>query len=530
MNRGLRYLSSSLLAGALLGICAAAHASDDLPRLNPLTALDSAKPATVYLWFSQTRGITAEPATDASAMEKLRYTWALPPGFTREKPRDLVTIVHNDQQDVLWGHESYPPGSLGGDVISVAIDGTTDREDGTRLFAPRPQDVLIFRDFILEMTRTIPCRRIIHYGLGEGGMFVTTFGGRFPALSMGVIAHNSGAAELAATKGGVHGVPLVFLHGTDDEMFPLSRSFSARESYGFDGHKMAYVHVLPGWQDQPAPYAVQQAVNTCVGLSTDDPAEALVRARSLLAAGPIVGKKPIPAAPALAMAVLRRVDLEPAKAFVRDPNVPGGGRTTSSFPKPFKTVSAPVREEAIALAAMIERACSDELATLKTKMGTPELLKACADTGGDDATKLEAATAMVMHLWLLREQLRGIDAFETLAATSGIDVLLSDRADAGEALVGKLAAKPPAKEGLEMIIAMASEVAGYHSVPFDLAGDMRAMANTSGVEPALGTRARPLVDALERGRAEGVKRFAATMDGIAARLSTSLKDSSTNPR
>ena len=94
-------------------------------------------------------------------------------------------------------------------------------------------------------SRTIRCRRIIHYGLGEGGLFATIFGGRFPALASGVIAHNSGSAAIAASKGGVLAVPIVLLAGTDDEQYRVGRSFSARDAYAFDNHAMVFVHILP---------------------------------------------------------------------------------------------------------------------------------------------------------------------------------------------------------------------------------------------------------------------------------------------
>jgi hypothetical protein len=517
---GLLLLAGGAVAagGAIAGAPAKQPVSPQPPpRLDPLTKLDEAEPGKVYLNLSKVKGTMAEGPTDASnAGDRLRYTWALPKGFSREKPRDLVTLIHNTEQDVMWGHDNYPPGSLGDDLISVAIDGTTDRDDGTRVFAPRPTDIVIYRDFILEMTRTIPCRRIIHYGLAEGGMFATVFGGRFPALSMGIIAHNSGSAQISATKGGVLGVPIVLLAGTDDEQYRMARSLAAREAYEFDGHKMVFVHILPKWQDQPCPAAVRHGVDLCVGLATDDPEEALDRAERLMRPGETVRGKPVPPALHMARAVLKRVDLEPPPEQKRDPNIPGGGlRGAKSFPTAFKKLPPEVRQKAVAHAAVIEGWAQKALTPLRQRVGTAEKLRAAirTDPKADNETQakqLREAARTVGTLWLLREQLRGVDAMETLAADCKLDELLTERADAGDELVEKLAAQPPAAEAMAAISDALHGVAGYHSLPMDLAQQARKLTKATGV-PAGAADALPLIEAVMEGFDQAVGDFATLM-------------------
>ena len=494
-------------------------------RLNPVDRIAEASAGTVYLWASKAKGIMAGGATDGSEVgERLRYTWALPPLVTgaslatRAKALDLVTLVHSDEQDVMWGHDNYPPGSLGEDLISVAVDGTTDRDDGTRLFAPRPQDVVIFRDFVLELSRTIRCRRIIHYGLGEGGLFATIFGGRFPALCNGIIAHNSGAAEAAATKGGILGVPIVLLAGTDDERYRIGRSLAAREEYVFDKHAMVFVHILPKWQDQPCPAAVRQSVDLCVGMTTDDPTEALERAERLMESGPTTRGKPVPAALHMARAVLRRVDLQVPTEEKRDPNIPGGGlRGIGGYPKPFKAVDAQTRQRAIALAARVEAWAQTALAPIRAATPTPARLGELLAIDGKaepavKAKRLRAASKLLATLWLLREELRGIDAMETLASDLKLDERLTEVADAGDELARKLAATPPASEALSMISEALPKVAGYHSLPADLAQQVQKMVRAHGIDAAEGDKI-PLVQAVLEGFDDGVAEFAVVMGG-----------------
>ena len=514
---------SCVLQGAVSGAQPQAAAPALPQRLDPVTKIADAKAGTVYIWTSKAKGIMAGEATDDSDVgERLRYTWALPPLVTgaslagRARALDLVTLVHSDEQDVMWGHDNYPPGSLGDDLISVAVDGTTDRDDGTRLFAPRPQDVVIFRDFVLELSRTIRCRRIIHYGLGEGGLFATIFGGRFPALCNGIIAHNSGAAQMAATKGGVLGVPIVLLAGTDDEQYRIGRSFAAREEYVFDKHAMVFVHILPKWQDQPCPAAVRQSVDVCVGLTTDDPAEAMERAERLMQPAPTTRGKPVPPALHMARAVLRRVDLEAPKEEKRDPNIPGGGlRGNNTYPKPFKAVDGPMRQRAIALAASVEGWAQTALAPIRAATPTPAKLaeQLAIDGKAEPAEKiarLRAASKMLTTRWLLREQLRGIDAMETLASDLKLDERLTDVADAGDELVRQLAASPPASEALALIGEALPKVAGYHSLPADLAQQVQKMAKAHGIDAAEAGKVA-LVQAVLDGFDDGVAEFAVVM-------------------
>ena len=522
---GLLSVAAGVQPGLTAGVQPQAPAAVQPRRLDPVNRIAEASAGTVYLWTSKAKGIMAGEATDGSEVgERLRYTWALPPLVTgaslatRAKALDLVTLVHGDEQDVMWGHDNYPPGSLGEDLISVAVDGTTDRDDGTRLFAPRSQDVVIFRDFVLELSRTIRCRRIIHYGLGEGGLFATIFGGRFPALCNGIIAHNSGAGEMAATSGGILGVPIVLLAGTDDERFRIGRSLAAREEYVFDKHAMVFVHILPKWQDQPCPAAVRQGVDLCVGMTTDDPAEALERAERLMELGPTIRGKPVPPALHMARAVLRRVDLEAAKEEKRDPNIPGGGmRGSGGYPKPFKAVDSQTRQKAIGLAARVEGWAQTTLAPIRAATPTPARLAELLAIDGKaepavKAERLRAASKLLSTLWLLREELRGIDAMETLAGDLKLDERLTEVADAGDELVSKLAAAPPASEALALIGEALLKVAGYHSLPADLAQQVQKMVRARGINAAEAEKVL-LVQAVLDGFDDGVAEFAVVMGG-----------------
>src|SRR5690606_30883548 len=111
--------------------------------------------------------------------------------------------------------------------IIISPDGPSEGLNGTRLFLGEAEDAIIFRDFLLEMSRIFPARGIFLYGHSQGGFFVAYFAGEWPAATEGVVAHASGAWSWSDREGGVQGVPIVFMHGTADPVVPYRQSPAA---------------------------------------------------------------------------------------------------------------------------------------------------------------------------------------------------------------------------------------------------------------------------------------------------------------
>src|SRR5690606_29815273 len=138
----------------------------------------------------------------------LRYTWSLPPTFQKGKACDLVVLCHGTGLDYRWGHANHDPLTFRTNDIIISPDGPSEGPNGTRLFLGEPEDAIIFRDFLLEMSRVFPARGIFLYGHSQGGFFVAYFAGEWPAAAEGVVAHASGAWSWSRREGGVQGVPI----------------------------------------------------------------------------------------------------------------------------------------------------------------------------------------------------------------------------------------------------------------------------------------------------------------------------------
>jgi poly(3-hydroxybutyrate) depolymerase len=121
--------------------------------------------------------------------EGIRYAWRLPIDYKTDKSYDLVVVCHGTGTDHRWGLSALDARTFMPGTIVVCPDGMSSLAQGIRTFRADDGDVLAFRDFILEMTRTFPADRIFLYGFGQGGAFALNFAGQFPSLAEGIVAH-----------------------------------------------------------------------------------------------------------------------------------------------------------------------------------------------------------------------------------------------------------------------------------------------------------------------------------------------------
>ena len=466
-------------AGWTLCLAASCAASDAPADRDLMTGWKDAAPGTVYQWKSRVKVNRADEASD----ESLRYTWAVPEGLAPGKPRPVVVLIHGEEKDYSWGHRAFPPGSLRKDSISVSLDGTTERGDGTRGFFMRMEDAIGVRDFALELSRKVPVGPIVLCGFGKGGQFATVFAGRFPALGNGIVSYGGGAAARAAIKGGIVGIPLVFMHGTGDRLMPIAQSVDARDAYVETDHHLTTLRIVPDADEVPPAGYVAQAVDFCLGMTTPDAQAALDAAERLLSVRPpdaagddsAENGKPTPPAISMAMAIVRRFDLRPEPPKPPDPDRPPGGYMgPKAYPVAFATATDAQRSKAFDLAVRAERLATVLLLPVIALAPTIEALAALQAPLSTDtpaparAEAISASGKAIARCFLMREELRGTAACESWAQAIDLDAALMKNTLAGEAAMDTWFADPPPEKTVAALLADVRTWSGYHSVPSDL--------------------------------------------------------------
>lgn len=364
-------LLRSLVLGALLLLAPRALAFVDDPEQREPKA--DAPEEKVFAWRSK---------------GELRYTWVLPKGYDAKTPRNLTVILHGTGLDYRWGHWNNPVGLFRPDDVVVSVDGTSPGANDSRLFLGEPKDAQAFKAFLDEMRATFAVDRVYLYGHSQGGFFVVYYAGEFPDTVSGVVAHASGAWNWSKTTGDVKKVAIAFLHGTSDPVVPYGQSPGSRDAYEKAGFELLHLRRLHRWTHWPAAVRATETLDWCQGMTAKTPEEALACAKSILAVKPpddhqwttVVGF-------AGARDVLRRIE--------------GKG------PAPFKGVDAPVAAEAKKWIDAIETHAAEHVAEIRKSMPKKELAL--------------DGKPWLGHLVPMREDFRGVDAFEAFAKEIGLD-------------------------------------------------------------------------------------------------------------
>lgn len=226
----------------------------------------------------------------AKTTQGLRYAWSLPVGFKPGESYDAIVLLHPDRMTFRWGVSTHPRGGSGltfrPDDILISIDamGVSPRGGDDRFFDVKPENMVRFRDAILEVTRKLPVRRIFLYGQQAGGRFAVNFAARFPALGDGVVCHG---ADLREQEPFALDTPIVFMHGDRDASVPILSSIEGLHAFEQAENRSVRLRVLRRYNDFPNPVRASEAIDYLKAMRSSDPKDSLQAVRSMLAPKPV---------------------------------------------------------------------------------------------------------------------------------------------------------------------------------------------------------------------------------------------------
>ncbi|MBI4601018.1 MAG: hypothetical protein HY721_03570 [Planctomycetes bacterium] len=408
----------------------------------------------------------------------LNYTWVLPKGYGPEKPRSMTVILHGTGLDYRWGHANNRPGLFRPDDVVVSVDGTSPGAGGTRLFLGEPKDARLFHELLDELRGLFAVRSVFLYGHSQGSFFAVYFAGEHPEDVAGVVAHASGSWTWSKTGKPAHKVAIAFLHGTADPVVPYRQSAGARDHYVKAGFPLVHLRRLPLYNHWPNAVRANEALAWCEGMTTGDPAAALAAAREILRPkGLDEYQWECPVGYSAARDVLRRLEGKGSRPFAKTP-------------------------QAIAAAAKAESARID-------KAAQAHAAKVRSSLGGAKRLALDGKP-WLGHLVSLREDFRGVEAMEKLAAALGHDKLLEAHGAAAGRILNawyREGAKPA-----DVFRTVVAELPGaflYEGFPPELS---KKMAEWKAQAAALGLSEKDLkayaaVEAWEKGWKDGLAEY-----------------------
>lgn len=404
------------------------------PRLKPGSA--EAVPLTPYQWTAA--------AGAANESEGLRYTWRLPSTYTRGQSYDLVVVCHPAGADFRWAEANLAPAAFRPSSIVVGVNGTSETDDGARTFRESRRDVIDFRDFVLEMTRSFPVDRIFLYGHAEGGAFVVFAASQFPGLTEGVVASASGIWDHTIIVGGIHAVPIAFVHATSDPAVPYTKSIKARDTFAEAGHELLLLRRLDGCDHVPHAALAGECIDWCAGMSTVRADTALAAAESLLN----TDRKTIDGCDTTnlfggAYRILRRVTLETEHQVEESDD--------------------DQRAKARAMLERIDAHAARHVELLRKDLKAPsDLVLGLGDDNG----------AWLGHLLALREDFRGVPAVERFVEEIGFDQAAANQREAATNLLDAWYGPRPEKSKFEIVVTSLSECYLLDSLPTTIIAEM----------------------------------------------------------
>lgn len=427
----------------------------DPPRKAPARDVEAGK---TYAWRSA---------------DGLRYAYSIPITYKPDGNAgyDIVVICHPANADFRWGIGNHAFSASRTDegaaaaaapdpsrifrptciVVSPDGPGGEARAPERRTFPATGAAAVRFRDFVLELTRTMPGRRVFLYGTGGGGAFVVSFAGLFPALCDGAVAYGCGLPEdFKIVKSSV---PVVFVHGVKNGIVPFSAAVSELDAQKAAGNRMVRLRALRAFNDYPNPVRVSECIDYLVGVRTDDPAETLACVESILTPKPVDEYDYVaPVWYAGARELLGRILSEP-------------GPLTGEAP--FEDDHAPsdaVQARAREVIKLIDAEAARHVAALRESM--PAGCRKAEDLYLDGG-------AWLGHLIAARDDFRGVKPMEDFAKSFGFDAALENH----KAAAGRFMEQwSPSDEvgSFEAAVTWIPQCFLYEALPIELATRMKA--------------------------------------------------------
>lgn len=380
-----------------------------------------APPGKAFAWTSK-----PADAGDAATRAGLEYVWSLPLNYQQNKSYDLLIILHGVGKDARWGHTAIDPARLGKDMIVISPAGTNVLAQGVRTFSDEQTDYMAFREFMLEMTRIFPADRIVLYGYEQGGSFALSFAEQFPSLAEGVVVQACRPWTEEEERGGVGAlkqIPIVFLHGTHDNTTPYAVSATARDKYVDQGHQGVWLRPLHGCGHEPDAARIGEAADWCIAMQSPEADKIMEAAGRLLKSAGTTGTcdagPPLGAVNQLLRRLMGETEDNPAHF-------------------PLDEVEPEIRASAKKMLGEIDALVARHLGQI-----TPQASKT--------VEFVLNGQAWLGHLVSLREDCRGVRAFDAFALNSGFDESHKSHEKAAAALLEAWQAAAP-KERFEGVL------------------------------------------------------------------------------
>ncbi len=446
-------LAASVLApiggfACVLAQSPAAGGESSLPELKPREpgALSAAKPMTVYR--AQCQRAKALDQEGSTAGDPIRYQVRLPEGFEASKPTTLLVVLHPQGKTVDWTFATYDAKSFRTRDVVIAMESTTITDDGERVFAPRTQDAVPMRDALLDFSRAYPTAKIILVGHEDAGRFVLAFAAGFPRLIDGVVAVRSGMLDRTPTRGGVSGLPVVFVHSPKDAGVAYVMSVDARDAFRKDEHPTATLRRGSATDAKVVGEAegVSDAVEYIQGITARTPGEALLACERLLRPRSLDELQRSDSGIPFGMAreILRRFEAEKPK---EDAKQEPEKREDGMIPPPkfdvtrkFKDLPDEERKRAFELSVKIEQHAQQHARVIR---------QAVQSSGG---IKLGASSAWIGHVSALREDFRGVESIEELVKELRIDEQYEAARDSGDVIRSAFAEEKPPEQVFRAVV------------------------------------------------------------------------------